>query len=82
MLDIVAENSGKGNAIQWMKEYMGAEESVGFGDHYNDLPMLLAADIGVTMAEAPEDMKQAVDLVLPATPNCVPDYIMAKEGLR
>ena len=82
VLDIVAENSGKGNAIQWMKEYMGAEESVGFGDHYNDLPMLLAADIGVTMAEAPEDMKRAVDLVLPATPNCVPDYIMAKEGLR
>ena len=82
VLDIVAENSGKGNAIQWMKEYMGAEESVGFGDHYNDLPMLLAADIGVTMAEAPEDMKEQVDLVLPAAPNCVPDYIMAKEGLR
>ncbi len=82
VLDIVAENSGKGNAICWMKEYMGADESVGFGDHYNDLPMLMAADIGVTMAEAPQDMKEQVDLVLPAAPNCVPDYIMAKEGLR
>lgn len=82
VLDIVAENSGKGNAILWEKEYLGAEESVGFGDHYNDLPMLLAADIGVTMAEAPQDIKDQVDLVLPATPNCVPDFVLEQEGLR
>lgn len=81
VLDIVSEESGKGNAIRWLKEYLNAEEAVSFGDHYNDLPMLLAADIGVTMAESPQDIKDQVDLVLPATPNCVPDYIMEQEGL-
>lgn len=82
VLDIVSDRSGKGNAIRWVKEYLGADESVGFGDHYNDLPMLLAADLGVTMAEAPQDMKDQVDLVLPASPNCVPDFVLEQEGLE
>ncbi len=79
VLDIVSDKSGKGNALLWLKEYLGAEEAYGFGDHYNDLPMLLAADVGVAMEEAPEDMKAKVDMVLPASPNCVPDFIMARE---
>ncbi len=79
VLDIVAGNSGKGNALLWLKDYLGADEAYGFGDHYNDLPMLLAADVGVAMEEAPEDMKAQVELVLPASPNCVPDFILSRE---
>lgn len=80
VLDIVAADSGKGNAIRWLKDYMKADVSVAFGDNFNDLPMLEAADIGVTMAESPDSLKAVVDLVLPPTPNCVPEYVLEREA--
>ncbi len=82
VLDIVAANSGKGNAIRWLKEYMKADVSYGFGDNFNDLPMLEAADVGVTVAEAPQALKDVVDLVLPQTVNCVPEFVMEKENIK
>lgn len=82
VLDVVADNSGKGAAIQWLKEYMKADVSYGFGDHFNDMPMLKAADVGVTVAEAPQELKDAVDVVLPQTANCVPEFIMEKENIQ
>ena len=81
VLDVVAGNSGKGEAINFLKEYMKADASVGFGDNFNDLPMLQAADIGCTVAEAPDELKAVVDIVLPQTPNCVPDWVLEQEGL-
>lgn len=80
VLDIVSANSGKGNAIKWLKEYMQADVSVGFGDNFNDLPMLEAADIGVTVAEAPDKLKAVVDIVLPKTANCVPEFVLEREA--
>jgi hydroxymethylpyrimidine pyrophosphatase-like HAD family hydrolase len=59
---------------------MKADVSVAFGDNFNDLPMLEAADIGVTMAESPDSLKAVVDLVLPPTPNCVPEYVLEREA--
>ncbi|MGN0664660.1 MAG: HAD hydrolase family protein [Negativibacillus sp.] len=79
VLDVVAADSGKGNAVRYLKEYMQSDTSVAFGDHYNDLPMLQAADIACTVAEAPEELKAAADVVLPQTPNCVPEFILEQE---
>ena len=39
------------------------EETIAFGDGYNDLPMIEWAGTGVAMANAPEEIKNKADLV-------------------
>ena len=43
-IDIGSDKAGKGAAALALKQMLGAEELVTFGDNYNDLPMLTAAD--------------------------------------
>jgi len=79
VLDVVSSQSGKGKALLWLKDYLGAQETVAFGDNYNDLPLIQAADLGVTVAEAPPELKAAAAVVLPDTVNCVPDFVFERE---
>lgn len=82
ILDVVAAGSGKGTALRWLKEQLGADYSAAFGDNYNDLPMLQAADLAVVVAEAPNPVKEAADVILPPTVNCVPDFILQRENRK
>ena len=43
-VDIGSDKAGKGAAALFLKEMVGAEELVTFGDNHNDIPMLEAAD--------------------------------------
>lgn len=43
-VDILNQNASKGIAVKQLKELTGADEIVAFGDNYNDLEMLKAAD--------------------------------------
>ena len=39
------------------------EETLAFGDHFNDLSMLEAAGVGVAMGNAPQAVREAADAV-------------------
>ena len=50
----------KGNALKWCAEHFGfgMDELLTFGDSLNDVSMLEAADVGVAMGNAREDVKR------------------------
>ncbi|WP_031264234.1 Cof-type HAD-IIB family hydrolase [Sporolactobacillus laevolacticus] len=64
-LEIMAKDVGKAGAMNLlMKEYnVRREETIAFGDNFNDLDMLRFAGIGVAMDNAPSQVKGAADFV-------------------
>ena len=59
----------------------GADRTVAFGDNVNDLPMMLAADHAVAVANALQEVKEAADEVIGTSVSryAVANYIA---GLR
>lgn len=55
----------KASAVRWLCGYCGVrlEDTVAFGDSRNDLLMLQTAGTGVAMAHAPEEVRQAAQLI-------------------
>lgn len=78
-IDIGSDQAGKGAAALALKQMLGADELVTFGDNYNDLPMLTAADRCYTVPEAPEEVKQQVNGVLDDDPDCVLRFLLAEQ---
>ena len=68
-LDILPPGASKGSALERM---IGSESGCGkgvlvaaAGDHLNDLELLEAADISITMRDAPEELLEVADFILP-----------------
>ena len=68
-LELSAASATKGNGLIRMCELLQIprEESIAFGDNYNDVDMLQAAGFGVCMANGPAEVKAAADAVTPKT---------------
>ena len=68
-IEINSREATKGVALEKLAAHLGipVEETMAFGDDRNDIPMLLAAGIGVAMGNAEEEVKNAADCV---TDNC------------
>lgn len=58
-VDIMDKTADKGVALKRLQEMFGAgrEETMAFGDFYNDVPLLDQADYRFVMENAPEDLK-------------------------
>ena len=71
-IEINSVNAGKGKALLALCDALGLprEASVAFGDGSNDTEMLLAAGLGVAMANATEDVKAAADTVTESNEDC------------
>ncbi|MCU6747988.1 MULTISPECIES: HAD-IIB family hydrolase [Lachnospiraceae] len=64
-MEIFSEKASKKNALLRLKEMVGCEELVVFGDNYNDVPMIEIADRSYAPENALEEIKQMVTGVLP-----------------
>lgn len=66
-LEVQAKGVDKGSTLMHLAELLQIrrEETAAFGDGGNDLPMIRAAGLGVSMGNAEESLKQAADLVAP-----------------
>ncbi len=64
-LEINAPGATKGQGLLTLAAYLGIDPSqtMGFGDGLNDLSMMQDAGIGVAMANAIDEVKEAADLV-------------------
>ena len=64
-LEMLPAFSGKGNAAKLVKRLMGGRVHtlIGMGDYENDVSLLSAADIGVAVGNALENVKQAADRI-------------------
>lgn len=78
--EIFSANAGKAAALLQVKNYLGADRLVCFGDNTNDLSMLLAADVGIAMSNANDLLKANADDVIGTNDSgAVADYIFAAE---
>lgn len=57
-LEIFSDRASKKNALLKLKEMLGADELVVFGDNYNDVPMIEIADRSYAPANAVLDIKE------------------------
>lgn len=64
-LEIMNGQATKGHVVEMLSEIMGisTEDTIAFGDNFNDMDMLGTAGVGVAMGNAPEDVKQSADMV-------------------
>ncbi len=55
----------KGDTLRKLAKLLGCkiEQTIGVGDHYNDMPMLLASGLSVAAGNAINDVKKACDYV-------------------
>ena len=74
-LEIFDETASKKHALQFLREYTGAEHVVVFGDNYNDLPMFEEADIAVAVANAVEEVKKAADFITGDVVGFIENYV-------
>lgn len=66
VLEVFAPGVSKAEAVVKMKETVGADRLVVFGDNLNDISMLQAADIGVAVENALPEVKAAADIIIDA----------------
>lgn len=63
-LEVFPPKVTKAAAVLKLKEELGAERLVVFGDNLNDLPMLEVADVAVAVGNALDEVKAAADIVI------------------
>lgn len=63
-LEIMPLETSKANAVLRLKEYLGCDRVVAFGDHYNDLDMFQIADEAYAVENAVGELKAAATGVI------------------
>lgn len=66
VLNIVNSSVSKGNAILGLCKYLKIDpkDAIGFGDDFNDIPMMQAVGYGVAMGNASDDVKKLAKEVI------------------
>lgn len=76
LLEVFAAGVSKAGGVERLRRSCGATRVVAFGDNLNDIPMLRAADVGVAVANALPQVKDAADIVIgPNTDDAVARFI-------
>lgn len=80
-LDFVAQDVNKGNALRTLKEYFGVdyEETMSFGDNYNDLEMFEESYYSYAMSSASKDIRSYAKFVTPNVESILFDVDMMYE---
>ncbi len=83
-LEITHREATKGQALKFLADREGLDRDsiIAVGDSYNDVDMLQFAGLGVAVANAPEEVKKAADLVTQANTEdgvakFIEDYLLA-----
>ena len=65
-LEFMPPLANKGKALAVVAEHYGctAEETIAFGDSYNDIPMIEWAGMGVAVANGKAELREAADRVI------------------
>ncbi len=78
--EIFSKHASKAAAILQVLELTHADKLVCFGDNNNDISMITAADTGVAVANACEQLKSAADIVIGSNDEgAVAEFIRSRE---
>ena len=81
-LEICPDNSTKAKALLRLKEIIGADRLVVFGDSVNDLPMFAAADEAYAVSNAIDEVKAAATGIIGSNDeDSVARFIARAEGM-
>ncbi|MDE6726512.1 MAG: HAD-IIB family hydrolase [Oscillospiraceae bacterium] len=67
--EIYDKSASKANAVLQLKELVNADELVCFGDNFNDISMIKAADIGISVENACDELKRLSNAVIESNNN-------------
>lgn len=70
-IDIVVKGVSKGTGVKAIKKHLNANEMLGIGDSYNDLPLFKASDYSFTFYSSPEDIKLQVNDVVSSVSEAI-----------
>lgn len=80
--EIFSKNASKASALLQVMELTHADRLVCFGDNNNDLSMIRAADTGVAVSNACDELKSNADVVIGSNEDgAVPLYIAKDSGI-
>lgn len=83
LLEIFADTASKANAVNFLKTYINADETVAFGDNLNDIPMLKIADRSVAVSNGAEEVKKIADIIIGENNNdSVVKFIANENGIE
>ena len=63
-LEIFSSSASKAAGVLKLKEMLGADRLVTFGDNLNDLEMLSISDFGIAVKDAVDEVREQADLVI------------------
>lgn len=67
--EIYDKSASKANAVRQLADMAKADELVCFGDNFNDISMIEAADIGVAVENAADAVKKSADIIIERNDN-------------
>ncbi len=78
--EVFSKNASKASAILQVMELTRADRLVCFGDNNNDISMIKAADTGVAVSNACEELKAEADVVIGSNDeDAVAEFIRSRE---
>lgn len=63
-LELLSAKASKRQGAEFLREYTGADELIGFGDNFNDLPLFEACEKSYAVENAPVEVKAAANGVI------------------
>lgn len=63
-LEVFSSKATKARGMNKIKELVGADRVVAFGDNLNDIEMLTLADVGIAVGDAAEPVKDCADIII------------------
>lgn len=81
--EVFSSDASKSNGVLQLKEMIGADEVVSFGDNMNDLPMFRVSDRCYAVSNAVKEVKQAASAVIGSNENIsVPVFVEREQRER
>lgn len=81
--EIYNRTASKANAVLQVKELVGADKLVCFGDNLNDISMIKAADTGAAVSNACGELRECADIIIDSNnDDGVVKYIEQLEQLK
>ncbi|MCD8372826.1 MAG: Cof-type HAD-IIB family hydrolase [Clostridia bacterium] len=82
LVEVSPKGDDKGEALKFIADFyhIPLEKTIALGDNLNDLPMLLAAGLGVAVDNATEELKKRCDEVCPSCEDGGVGVIIRKYG--
>lgn len=80
--EVFSSGASKSNGVLQLKEMVGADEVVSFGDNMNDLPMFMVSDRCYAVSNAVKEIKEVAAAVIGSNENISVPVFVEREQIK